>query len=813
MSYASTFLNELSLISESYKAQIDAFFASGLIESEVENEMRRILSQDLTAGAQGITEVAAKYKIEAETTAKTKVESVMGIELPKESEEVVGDTPEELSNHYVGKLVLAGAATAAGIGIVAATTLGASIPFVNNGSALARVWDIPILRSTMDVASDVLFSHYNMVQRQLIQRHLFSLHKPIVPEAYRIVDMYAAGVLSDDSFKQAMAENGLSAVWADRYGWTGWTALNPQTVIELLRRGAITDADVIPMLRLGRFRLADITAMLNLKDVIPPLNDLINMAVKEAFGDHTGEAQIPELHSWAKKMGLSDYFTDAYWYAHWERIPLQQMYDNLYRGYWDKDRFMNMLRIKDLHPDDREALFNVAYQVPAIRELGYGYDVGLYKREDIVKFRRYGGLSPEDAEKAADALILYRNEAEKNAVLTELMYLYAMGKMTKDQFIARFKEKGVPEPTIALWIERADAYTIRISKPSALEEGKIISSAEALAALKNGLQGDAEARAQLKALDWDDDRIELAIRRAHYDMEQAKPVEKITELSLPAASEVLWDYENIKGDEELLRARLKALNWSDDRIELAVTRANLEIIKETAPKALTRSDYKDLYDATVIDQSQLFNAYVHLGYSETDATWLSMYDTVSIRYPDLKTLYANGWINAQDMYDELIYLGLPIDRAKELMAITIKYVKPERVAAEKALTKAEIIKGAKSGILDTTSSIALLEDLGYDENEAMYLLAINKVVLAGDPEGYWDMKKVTEAYKKALGQKSKTVPDDLPIYEARYNQLKKEVADLKAKGASDVEISDAVIRLADVEANYRKLMQEWERQP
>jgi len=804
-------LDELYNAFPEYQDLINTYKAEGFSDEETyKYVISRIASDKHTVEKTSMAELVKSKAVSGEQ-ANADVAGIMGVEIPKVKEEVVGDTPQELADAYTGLIGWAALGNVAGLALVAATSAASSIPLLGTGEALDEIWRVPAIRSAMEISSDALLGYYTYIQRPLMQRHLLSVHRPLIPESYRLAIAAAKGILDDDSYKQAMAENGLSNKWADIYRDENESFPDLTETLALYRRGIVDDYWALIYLERQGFAEGTAKNLLQLNAVIPPLQDLINMAVKEAFGDHSGEAQLPELRNWAKKMGLSDYFTDAYWYAHWDRIPLQQMYANLYRGYWDKDKFIDMLRIKDVHKDDREAIYNVAYQVPSLRELGYGWDAGIYVEEDIQRYRMWEGLSPEDAKLAAKSMVAYRTEAEREAVRREYMHLFAQGKITEDDFREKLTNLITAKEAIELWVERGKLEGQRTTNPDIEPTVKIVPVSAIEYMYKHGIMDREAAKYNLLYRNYKDPDANMYLTIWDKELEEAKPVEKPAELSLPSASEVLWDYENIKGDEALLRSRLKALDWTDERIELAVTRAKAEVALSVAPKTLTRTDYKALFDAGVIGKDALVAKYVSLNYTKEDADLLAMYDSVSIRFPDLRDLYKNGWITAEKMKDELVALGLPEARAEELMQTVIKYDSGLRVVAEKDLTKAEIIKGWKNGIIGTDLATNLLEDLGYSEDEANYLLAINQVVAKADPEGYWEMKKVTEAYKKALGQKSKEVPNDLLIWEQRYKQLKSELSELQAKGASDDEISKKAIQLADVEANYRRLMQDWQR--
>jgi len=188
---------------------------------------------------------------------------------------------------------------------------------------------------------------------------------------------------------------------------------------------------------------------------IPGSGDLVRMVVREAFDPKMVIEAPPEFIAAMAFQGFSKTWCDRYWTAHFEPIPLLQAYANLWRGDWTKEEFMYALHIADVHPMWREPIFNVAFRPPGARELGYGYDTNLYDRDDIVKYRRWGGLSLEDAEKAADAMIAYRLEAERNALRTEAMADYVAGLDDEAQLRANLTAIGGRPEMVELWVERA----------------------------------------------------------------------------------------------------------------------------------------------------------------------------------------------------------------------------------------------------------------------------------------------------------------------------------------------------------------------
>jgi hypothetical protein len=276
---------------------------------------------------------------------------------------------------------------------------------------------------------------------------------------------------------------------------------------------------------------------------IPGPADLIHMVVREAF---MPEMVVEAPPVFAEKMELQGYskeWSDRYWTAHFEPIALRQAYENLWRGYWDKERFMYALHIADIHPMWREDIYNVAYTPPSIRELGYGYDTGVYTVEDIIKYRRWSGLSPEDAAKSGLAMVAYRTEAEREALRREAIADYVAGLDDEAELRAKLNAIGGRPEIIDLWVARAK---YREARDIAMDLIKVVKDQYV-----KGYLTDEELAISLEGLGVKPGRIwihveEAQTRRAKYkaveDLEKKKnlaeaKITKALELGLIGSSE------------------------------------------------------------------------------------------------------------------------------------------------------------------------------------------------------------------------------------------------------------------------------------
>jgi hypothetical protein len=626
------------------------------------------------------------------------------------------------------------------------------------------------------------------------------------PEPYRLAEMQAKGLSTTDETLDVTRKFGLEDKWALNWVASQYRYPDFSTALALLRRGDIDLDSYYLWMQRGQVGKVEADAMLKLKDVIPPIQDLIRFAVREAYLDHEPDKQEAEMTRIAEKMGLTPEASNWYWYAHWDRIPVNLMFANYYRGNWLEPKLKQMLKIADLHPDDRQDIVNVAYQPPNVRELGYGWDVLEYTEDDIAKYRRWGGLSPEDARKAARSLVQYRTEGERNSVRTELMYAYGFERIDEDTLRGELELLNTPQEAIELWVTRAELYRERMKKPTLDVEGRIISSNEALTAFKLGIRDESWTRAALADLDWTADRIEVAIEKAKIDIEKAKEEPVVTKYRSFTVADIKSFYKLNLITKEQMEVELITIGYSPDDAAVLAEIFTTEPDVTPKPKAFSSAVAANLYRLMMFDEEDLYDNFVDEGYDTSQAGLLLMYTRLIQELPNLTAMYQKGIISGERVVAELKKMEVPEYNARLLVQKITDQYQIDRLTTEKDLTKAEIIKGVKNNVLTTAQGVSLLVDIGYDENEAYYILTINKVVAASDPEGYWDMKRVTENLKKARGEKYMDIPDALITLERQIKQTKVRIEEMKKQGVSEDKIAEVVLELGRFENEMRTLL-------
>ncbi len=191
------------------------------------------------------------------------------------------------------------------------------------------------------------------------------------------------------------------------------------------------------------------------------------------------------------------------------------------------------------------------------------------------------------------------------------------------------------------------------------------------------------------------------------------------------------------------RDKLIALSWDlPNRVELRMMARYGLVNKEFLLTALKKIGLTEEYRSVVAD----------------------MMIAVGVR-TDLGARYSKGWIDAQGVQSELQATGLSPEIVTRVYQWIVSNVKPERIATEKNLTKAEIIKGVKLGVISYDEGIAQLMAMGYDPDEAMYIMAINVEVLSGSPDNLAEFKRLTDLYRLSQGQKTDRSPQEIRVAE------------------------------------------------
>lgn len=203
----------------------------------------------------------------------------------------------------------------------------------------------------------------------------------------------------------------------------------------------------------------------------------------------------------------------------------------------------------------------------------------------------------------------------------------------------------------------------------------------------------------------------------------------------------------------------------------------------------TRVDIRRMWDLGVVNDSDVIRAYLDQGYDIDHARALLTFTKVERRLPDLVQMYRNGWIEAEVIREFLISVGVSDDRAEEYIQSKLPNLDaPFRVAQERDLTKAEIIKGVQKEVIDVPTAIGLMVEIGYDVFEAEFIININ-IESQGSPETPLEFRQLTQAYRKAAKLPAADITPEMLAAEREFNRLDVELNEQLEKRATGIDVT------------------------
>jgi len=220
----------------------------------------------------------------------------------------------------------------------------------------------------------------------------------------------------------------------------------------------------------------------------------------------------------------------------------------------------------------------------------------------------------------------------------------------------------------------------------------------------------------------------------------------------------------------------------------------------------TRVDVRRWWDMRTITEADLREIYTRQGYHDKDLEDYVVWTKVYTDFPDLIARYKNGWINLEEVRATLLADGMPEARMEELLETKFKKtVAPERVAPERELTKTDITMAVKKKVMTREQGIDLLTRLGYDTEEASYIIDA-RVAAAGSPESYLEFRQLTESYRRSQGLEAKEIPQEVIDLEKELGMVERRIEEATAAREPQATINELEVRRAELAVRYRELL-------
>jgi len=144
---------------------------------------------------------------------------------------------------------------------------------------------------------------------------------------------------------------------------------------------------------------------------IPPIADIITMAVREAFTPDIAarfgqyENLPPDFVTWVGKKGIDKEWAARYWAAHWTLPSPQQGFEMLHRGIIDRNDLLLLLRALDIMPFWRDKLIEMAYEPLNRIDVRRMYRLGVLTDRDVTDAYKILGYNDTNAERLTEFVV------------------------------------------------------------------------------------------------------------------------------------------------------------------------------------------------------------------------------------------------------------------------------------------------------------------------------------------------------------------------------------------------------------------------
>ena len=202
---------------------------------------------------------------------------------------------------------------------------------------------------------------------------------------------------------------------------------------------------------------------------IPPVQDLITMAVREVFSPDIArefgqfEDYPIEFDKWAKQQGVSGEWARNYWAAHWALPSPQMVFEMLHRGFVTPDIVEKYLRAADVMPYWREPMIGISYNPLTRVDLRRMDALGTIDDARLLKGYKDIGYNPDDAELMFRFTKDYNNDESildvdvaRDLTRSTIIGFYKKGIIPKAVASGLLIQAGINAAAAALFIVEAD---------------------------------------------------------------------------------------------------------------------------------------------------------------------------------------------------------------------------------------------------------------------------------------------------------------------------------------------------------------------
>lgn len=366
--------------------------------------------------------------------------------------------------------------------------------------------------------------------------------------------------------------------------------INESTLYERMRELGYTDQRTQEMIKTWK--------------VIPGPQDLLHMVAKEAFEpdmyqrlgllDDFPTEQLPSMEA----HGLSRYWAEKYWIAHWDQPSIGQGFEMLHRDEATLAELDLLFRAVEIPPYWRQKLINIAYTPYTRVDVRRMHELNIINDSQLIRAYMDLGYDSEKALNMANFTIRFNADKEIGLTRAATLESYSEGLISRTEARAILLEQDYSSELADYYLTLED-----YNRDKSLQKGRIDNLREQFML---NIINPSQARNSLNSMGLRGETIDLYLETWELD--------RYKFALLPSKSEI---------DRFLVKGIINQGEWRNIMSRHGYSPAHqswyLEDMKreiEVSRRLPSKTDIGVWYKKNVISQTQYFAEMRELGYSE-----------------------------------------------------------------------------------------------------------------------------------------------------------------------------------------------------
>ncbi len=298
-----------------------------------------------------------------------------------------------------------------------------------------------------------------------------------------------------------------------------------------------------------------------LAERIPPVADIIMMAVREAFTPAVAQRfgqyeDFPEdFARYAQQQGLSEEWAKRYWAAHWGLPSPQQGFEMLHRGVIDRGDLELLMKAQDVMPFWREKMVDIAYRPLTRVDVRRMYKEGILDENAVYDAYLDNGYSEDNAKHMTEFTLAYVLTQQSKFTTADVVKAYTQRMIDKAEARSLLSMLGVKSADSQYILGTADYkrdWALTNTKTTAIRN-----------LYKRGEYNENQARSELLRLNLPTDQVDALMETWWYEKKEDRP-------QTWTKAETLKFIKNGIIDEVRGRQELQIMGYDQERIDIYI---------------------------------------------------------------------------------------------------------------------------------------------------------------------------------------------------------------------------------------------------